>query len=247
MSRTVATIEARMTSSRLPGKVLMEITGRPALALMVERLRRVPALDGIVVATTDNVTDDPIAALAARLGIGCFRGSEEDVLARVLGAAEAHGIDVIVETTGDCPLIDPAIVERTIGAYRASGVDYTSNVLRRTYPIGMDTQVFARSVLADVAGRTDDPFDHEHVSVFIYRHPERYSLLNVAAPARQTDPALRLTLDTADDLALLRSLADDALAGDAGAGLDSILAALARRPDLRSLNSHVVHRHVAAA
>ncbi|WP_119417838.1 cytidylyltransferase domain-containing protein [Desertibaculum subflavum] len=247
MSRTVATIEARMTSSRLPGKVMMEIAGRPALELMVERLSRVPSLDGTVIATTVNAADQPIVDLAGRLGIGCFRGSEEDVLARVLGAAEAHAIDVIVETTGDCPLIDPAVVERTIQAYRASGADYVANVLRRTYPIGMDTQVFARSVLADVARRTGDPYDHEHVSVFIYRHPELYRLLNVAAPNRQTDPELRLTLDTADDLKLLRALADSALAGDPGAGLDDILAALRGQPALRALNSHVVHRHVAAA
>lgn len=247
MSRTVATIEARMTSSRLPGKVLMEIAGRPALELMIERLRRVPSLDGIVIATTVNATDQPIVDLAARLGVGCFRGSEEDVLARVLGAAEAYGIDVIVETTGDCPLIDPAVVERTIQAYRASGADYVSNVLRRTYPIGMDTQVFAREVLADVARRTDDPFDHEHVSVFIYRHPELYRLLNVAAPEQQTDPELRLTLDTAEDLMLLRKLADAALSRNIAAGLDDILAALRDRPALRALNAHVVHRHVAAA
>lgn len=242
--RVLATIEARMTSSRLPGKVLADMGGQPALALMVERLRRVPSLDGIVVATTVNATDDPIATLADRLGIGCFRGSEEDVLLRVLGAAEAHAIDVIVETTGDCPLIDPAVVERTIQAYRASGAGYVSNVLRRSYPIGMDTQVFARSVLADVARRTADPFDHEHVSVFIYRHPELYSLLNVAAPARQTDPTLRLTLDTPEDLRLLRAVTQ--AVGPAG-DLDAILAVLGERPSLRDLNDHIVHRHVSAA
>ncbi len=242
--RILATIEARMTSSRLPGKVLMDIGGRPALSLMVERLRRVPGLDGIVVATTVNRSDDPIAELAAALGIGCFRGSEDDVLGRVLGAAEAHGIEVIVETTGDCPLIDPDVVERTIALYRAADVDYVSNVLRRTYPIGMDTQVFARSVLADVARRTSDPFDHEHVSVFIYRHPELFSLMNAAAPHRQTDPVLRLTLDTAEDLHLLR-----AVTGKLGpmADLDAILALLRGDPSLRALNDHIVHRHVAAA
>ncbi len=242
--RILATIEARMTSSRLPGKVLADIGGQPALALMVERLRRVPSLQGIVVATTVNASDDPIAALARTLGIGCFRGSEEDVLLRVLGAAEAHGIDVIVETTGDCPLIDPAVVERTIRAYCASGADYASNVLRRTYPIGMDTQVFARTVLADVATRTADPFDHEHVSVYIYRHPELYSLLNVAAPAHQTDPALRLTLDTQDDLRMLRAVIESA---GSKADLDAILALIQRDPRIRGLNDHIVHRHVPAA
>lgn len=245
--RIVSTIEARMRSSRLPGKVLKEVCGKPMLELLIERLQRAGHVHDVMVATTVHPADDEIEALARRLGVGCFRGSEEDVLARVLGAAEAYGIDVIVETTGDCPLIDPAVVERTIQAYRASGADYVSNVLRRTYPIGMDTQVFAGEVLADVARRTDDPFDHEHVSVFIYRHPELYRLLNVAAPEQQTDPELRLTLDTAEDLMLLRKLADAALSRNIAAGLDDILAALRDRPALRALNAHVVHRHVAAA
>jgi spore coat polysaccharide biosynthesis protein SpsF (cytidylyltransferase family) len=110
MPRTVATIEARMTSTRLPGKALKEAVGKPMLELMIERLRRAPSLDGIVVATTTNATDDAVEALARRLGVGVWRGSENDVLQRVLDAATHYNIDVIVETTGDCPLIDPAVV-----------------------------------------------------------------------------------------------------------------------------------------
>ncbi|MBI3444292.1 MAG: glycosyltransferase family protein, partial [Magnetospirillum sp.] len=188
--KIIATIEARMTSSRLPGKVLLPCQGQPMLARMVERLRRVPSLSGIVVATTVNAADDAIEALATELGIGCWRGSEDDVLARVLDGAHAFEADVIVETTGDCPLIDPSIVEQCIQEYRASGVDYLSNVLERTFPIGMDTQVFATGILDDVARRTSDPTDHEHVSLYIYRHPELYSLRNVAAPPDLHDPDL---------------------------------------------------------
>lgn len=243
--RTVATIEARLGSTRLPGKVLAEISNRPALEIMVERLRLVPELDGIVIATTTAAADDAIEQFARRLGVGSWRGSEDDVLARVLDAATAHEADVIVELTGDCPLIDPAIVSRVVRHYRHAGVDYASNVLTRTYPIGMDTQVFSRAILADVARRTDDATDREHVSLYIYRHPEIYSLANVPAPPEETRPDLRLTLDTAEDLAVIRAV-HSALATTEGPGfpLSSILGFLDARPDIAGINAAVPHRWV---
>ena len=244
MPRTVATIEARMTSTRLPGKVLMEILGRPVLELMVERLRRVPSLDGIVIATTVNAADDPVAALAERLGVGVWRGSEHDVLRRVLDAARHHRIDVIVETTGDCPLIDPAAVEECIRVYRAAKADYVSNTLERTYPIGMDTQVFATSVLADAAKRTDDAGDHEHVSLYIYRHPETYTLRNVPAPAHLRRPELALTLDTPEDFALIRAVFEELYPRNPAFGLADVMALLDRRPDIARINTHVRRKKV---
>jgi spore coat polysaccharide biosynthesis protein SpsF len=242
--RIIATIEARMTSSRLPGKVLLQSAGKPMLAHMIERLRRVPSLSGIVVATTVNQADDPIVALANQLGVGVWRGSEDDVLARVLDAAQAYQADVIVETTGDCPLLDPEIVEACIDEWRSAKVDYVSNVLKRTYPIGMDTQVFKTDVLADVAKRTSDPVDHEHVSLYIYRHPKLYSLKNVAAPPELTDPDLRLTLDTKDDYLVIDSVFDALYRNKPGFCLADILEFLDRRPQLRELNRNVVHRWV---
>src|SRR3954449_9621786 len=136
MERVVATIEARMTSSRLPGKVLLPARGRPLLELMVERLRRCRHLDEIVIATAVDASSDPLQQLAERLDIGCFRGSEDDVLARVLGAAEAYDADLIVELTGDCPLIDPALVDHVVDRFYEGGADYCANVLDRTYPLG---------------------------------------------------------------------------------------------------------------
>jgi len=242
--KTIATIEARMTSTRLPGKVLMPAVGKPMLELMIERLRWAPSIEEIVVATTVNAADDPIVALAERLGAGVWRGSEEDVLSRVLGAAQHYQADVIVETTGDCPLIDPEIVEACIQAYRSSGVDYLSNILERSYPIGMDTQVFSTAVLADVAERTQDPQDHEHVSLFIYRHPELYSLKNLKAPPSETDPELRLTLDTAEDYQLICAVFAALYPRHRDFSLGEILAFLAGRPELRMLNQHVAHRYV---
>lgn len=243
MTRIVATIEARMTSTRLPGKVLKPACGKPMLELMVERLRRVPSLDGIVIATTANATDDPVEALARRLGVGIHRGSEEDVLRRVLDAALAHKVDVIVETTGDCPLIDPDIVETCIAEYKRSEVDYVANVLERTYPVGMDTQVFATDVLADVARRTDDATDHEHVSLYIYRHPEIYSLRNVSAPLALTRPDLALTLDTPEDYALIAAVFEALYPADPAFTLADILALLDARPDLARINEHVRRKH----
>ena len=241
--RIVATIEARMTSSRFPGKVLMEACGKPMLQHMIERLQRVPSLDGIVVATTGNDADVPIVNLAQRMGVGFFQGSEYDVLLRVLHSARAYDIDVIVEMTGDCPLIDPVLVEDCIRGYEVAGVDYVSNVLERTYPRGMDTQVFATEVLADVADRTDDLEDHEHVSIFIYSHPEIYSLKNMPGPPELTNPGLGLTLDTPEDLELIRRIFEVLYPDNPNFTLADILAVLKDSPALTELNAHVRRKH----
>ncbi len=240
--KTAITIQARMTSTRLPGKVMLPIQGKPTLELMIERLRRVRGVDGIILCTTINESDDVLAALAERLGIACYRGSEDDVLSRVLEAAQRYSVDTIVETTGDCPLIDPDIVESVIAAYRESPVDYCSNVLERCYPIGMDTQVFSTRILADVARRTDDPEDHEHVSVYIYRNPQIYSLRHVPASPFRHRPKLRLTLDTPEDLELITRVYDSLYPGKPDFGLDDILKLLDRHPEWLAINASVEHR-----
>src|SRR3954452_21158836 len=238
MERVVATIEARMTSSRLPGKVLWPARGRPLLELMVERLWRVRQIDEIVIATTEDASSDPLQQLAERLGIGCFRGSEDDVLARVLGAAEAYDADVIVELTGDCPLIDPALVDHVIERHLEGGSDYTANVLERSYPLGFAVQVFATTLLAEVAAATDDPADREHVSLYIYEHPERYRLRSVVSDHPES-AELRLTVDTADDYELVKTVFEE-LPGDFG--LPEILDLFARKPELKAVNQHIEQR-----
>ena len=165
-------------------------------------------------------------------------------MSRVLDAARDAGAGAIVELTGDCPLIDPAVVTETIDAYRAADVDYAANILKRTYPIGMDTQVFATEILADAFSRTQDPTDREHVSLYIYRHPERYRLLNVEAPPALSRPDLRLTLDTAEDLALIRAVFAALRPSRPDFGLADMIAFLDASPDVAALNRAVVHRHV---
>jgi spore coat polysaccharide biosynthesis protein SpsF len=242
--RTAAIIEARMTSTRLPGKILLPVMDRPLLELLIERLRRASTLDTIVVATTVNQTDDVVEDLARSLGVACFRGSEEDVLGRVLGAAGSVSAATIVEVTGDCPLIDPAIVDRVVDALRNSGSDYASNILQRTYPRGLDVQAFPTRVLKRVAELTDDPVDHEHVSLYIYEHPETFSLTSVEShlPSRFAD--LRLTVDTPDDLEVVRRIFQALYPVNNAFGFDHVAALADRNPEIFALNASVDQKPV---
>jgi spore coat polysaccharide biosynthesis protein SpsF len=204
--KIVATIEARMTSSRLPGKVLLPASGIPMLQHLVNRLRAVPSLDGIVLATTTNETDDALEAFAGQISINCFRGSEEDVMSRVIGAAASVNADLVVEITGDCPIIDPQIIEQTIRMYHANPADYVSNAHIRSYPDGMDTQVFLLETLKHSASMTEDQLDHEHVTLHIRNHPEIFRHVHLVAPPELHWPELGLTLDEPADYELLKRI-----------------------------------------
>ncbi len=237
--RIVDIVEARMSSSRLPGKVMRETQGKPMLGHMVERLKRSRRLDGVVIATTTNPADDVIEDLAADLGVGCFRGSEDDVLDRVLKAAHAFDVDVIVETPGDCPLLDWTILDHVVDCYLDRDDDYVCNNMRPTYPGGMDVQVFSTKVLEDVARRTDDPVDHEHVSLFIYRNQQIYRCSNAEAPPELFDPDVKFLLDTPDDFRLISSVFDALYPGKPDFTCADILALLRQRPELRTINRNV--------
>lgn len=228
-----------MQSSRLPGKVLLPILGRPMLELMIERLRQVKLVDQIVVATTTDGSCQPIADLADRLEVACYRGSEEDVLDRVLRAAQSVGADLIVETTGDCPLIDPVIVGLVIREFQSRAVDYCANVLERTFPRGLDVQVFPTRVLAEVAGLTRDPADREHVSLYIYSHPERYRLWNVTSQLASADQELRLTVDTPEDFRLVSEIFRRLYPANPRFGLAEIVDLLRQHPELREINDGI--------
>jgi spore coat polysaccharide biosynthesis protein SpsF len=240
MKKIIATIEARMTSSRLPGKVLMPAAGMPMLEILIRRLKKVQMISEIVVATTINSDDDPVVALAQQLGVGCFRGSEEDVLARVLGAAHQCRADVIVEITGDCPLIDPVIVVEVIDLYLNSSCDYASNVDPVTFPIGMDAQVFSTELLekADREGKTAE--DREHVSWFIRHHP-KMRRVNLPAPQELFWPELGLTLDEAQDYALLKNIVEH-FSPELYFSCGDILKYLRKNQELLKINQDVARR-----
>lgn len=240
--KIVATIEARMTSTRLPGKVLMPALGKPMLYHLVSRLRAVPSLDSIVLATTTNITDDPLVEFANTEEIELFRGSEENVLARVIGAAESVKADIIVEITGDCPIIDPDIVEQTISIYRHNECDYASNSVIRSYPDGMDTQVFSLDVLKKVANLTSDPLDLEHVSRYIWQHPQIFKLIHLVAPPSMNWPELGLTLDEICDYELLVRIIEHLSTTDPLFGCRDVIQYIRNNPEVASINRHVVRK-----
>ena len=228
-----------MNSTRLPGKVLLPACGKPLLAHQIERLQRVPSLDAIVVATTVNSIDEPIVELARMLGVGCFRGSEEDVLSRVLGAAQAYDADVIVEITGDCPAIDPDIVQHCIDKYFVTGADYVSNTLKRTYPGGMNVQVFSTKILAEVEYTTrGDMVAREHVSLPIYEHPERYNLYNVEAPPELSRPDIVIEVDVPADYDMIKAIFESLYPVNPEFGLTEILAFLDAHHEVEDLNKN---------
>jgi spore coat polysaccharide biosynthesis protein SpsF len=204
--RRIAIIQARMTSTRLPGKVLMDLCGAPMLAQQLRRVRRCAKLDGVAIATTINLTDDPVVRLAAQEKVGCFRGSEADVLSRFLGAAHQERADIVVRLTADCPLIDAEVIDQVVGALEDNpGVDYCSNVLERSYPRGLDAEAFLMSALerCDELGTT--PGAREHVTTVIrLERPELFHTMSVRDTADNSD--LRWTVDTPADLELIRHI-----------------------------------------
>lgn len=206
MSKVIASIEARMGSTRLPGKVLMDVAGAPALTRLLRRLRRAKRIDGIVLATTVNPKDDALVEWAAREDVPCFRGSEDDVLARVVGAERMMGADVVVEVNGDTPLLDPAVIDMAADAFAEGDCDVITTARKRSFPDGIDAQVFRLADLEDVAETVFDPAVREHVSLHFYRTPGRYRIRDLEAPPALRRPDLRLVLDTAEDLETIRGV-----------------------------------------
>jgi len=240
--KIIATIEARMTSRRLPGKVLLPASGKPMLEHLGNRLKAVPSLDGIVLATTTNETDDELIEFSKKMGITCYRGSEDDVMTRVIGAAESAGADVIVEITGDCPIIDPQSVEQTIRVFNANQIDYVSNGHVRSYPDGMDTQVFRLETLKLSAAMTNDALDHEHVTLHIRSHPEIFSNLNLVAPPETHWPELGLTLDEPKDYDLLKKIIDHFEPTNLLFSCRDVVQLLRQRPDWVAINQAVIRK-----
>lgn len=210
--RVVAISQARMTSSRLPGKVLMEAAGKPLLVHHLERLSRSPGLDAVVLATTVNATDDPLAACAEALGVPVFRGDEQDVLGRFAGAAAMAGADRVVRVTADCPLIDPELVGALIAAFHEgrsqTPLDYLSIDSTR-YPRGLDAEILTRAALDEAARLAADPAEREHVTPYVYRRPDRFRLGGGLRPSGELDGDVgghRWCVDEAADFELVRRL-----------------------------------------
>jgi len=241
--KVVASIEARMNASRLPGKVLKPLGGKPALTQMLDRVRRSRLLDDIVIATTDSPRDDEIYEWSISEGVACYRGSEDDVLDRVRRAQELMGSEIVVELCGDCPLLEPAVIDLAITEYRESGADLVSTVIEPQFPGGIDVEVFSVESLEWVAENVSDLSVREHVSLYFYQHPDRYLLRQLTAPKRWWAPKVRLLLDYPEDLVLLTAVFDTfANRSASDFGLDDVLKELGRNEKLNKLHDRCLAR-----
>jgi spore coat polysaccharide biosynthesis protein SpsF len=239
----VAIIQARMGSSRLPGKVLKDIGGEPMLFRVVARTRHAQTIGRVVVATTTDPSDDPVFNFCRRQGFPVFRGDPFDVLDRYYQAATSFGADTVVRLTADCPLIDPAEIDRTVRAFQAAKIDFAANRLpppwKRTTPIGMDTEVVTMAALARAWREADAKYAREHVMPYLYEEPGRFKTLLV-----DHDPdwgELRLTVDTPEDLELVRRIY--ALFGNGSDfSMADIVDLLAAHPELSEINATIQHK-----
>lgn len=236
--KVVAIIQARMGSTRLPGKVLLDLAGEPMLARVVNRTRRARTLDEVVVATTVQPLDDAIVRLCAERRWLCFRGSEDDVLDRYYRAAVAYKADVIVRITSDCPLIEPEIVDQVVREFLnlQPEVDYACNVLpRRTFPRGLDTEVMRFDVLERAWREDRNPAWREHVTPYIWRNPELFRIHGIT---NEMDYSyMRWTVDTLEDLAFVRCIYEHF--GHDRFSWREVLVVLDEHPEWLQINQHV--------
>jgi len=268
LKKIIIIIQARMTSTRLPGKVLKTVLGKSLLEYQLERIRRVsaviPGLNGdpanschpelvsgskpyihdIIVATTDKITDDPIVTLCNKLGITVFRGSEDDVLSRYYYAAVQASADTIVRITSDCPLIDPNIIDRVIDFYTAHSHEYSyvSNCLERTYPRGLDTEVFSFQALEQAFLRGNLPVHREHVTPYITQNPELFRQKNIAC--EQNLGMHRWTVDTQEDFDLIKVIIEKLYPENRNFTMHDVLLLFDIQPKLFFINAHVEQKHV---
>jgi spore coat polysaccharide biosynthesis protein SpsF len=234
--QTVTLIQARMGSSRLPGKVLMDLGGMTMLERVVRRASRARRVDLTAVVTTAEPGDDVIASMCLEQGIACFRGSELDVLDRYYQAATAYAAEVIVRVTSDCPFVDPAVIDQVILAFDRAGVDYASNTLERSYPHGLDVEVFSYKALSEAAEHAIEDHERTHVTPYIYQRPERFKLHNVTAGADYSH--YRWTVDQPEDLTLARALYK-ALGNADDIDWQAAVEAMRQKPELAAINETV--------
>ncbi|MGS0746287.1 cytidylyltransferase domain-containing protein [Syntrophomonas erecta subsp. sporosyntropha] len=237
--KTVIITQARMTSTRLPGKVLKEVLNKPLLEYHVERLKKVQLADEVVVATTTNASDNLIIHWCEDNDVKYYRGLEEDVLSRYYETAKYYSADVIVRVTSDCPLIDTTIVNEVIKMYihNIDRYDYVSNTLKRTFPRGMDTEVFSFEVLEEINSKAKSKPDREHVTSYIYRNPENYRLGNLEYQENQSHH--RWTVDTPEDFELVKKIIENLYVVNNEFTLEECLRLIKQNPEWININKDI--------
>lgn len=240
--KIVAILQARFSSTRLPGKVLRQLGNRTVLAQIVTRVRQATRLDEVWVATSNHATDDPVNAEAINAGVPCYRGSLGDVLARYHGAAMAAKADLIVRVTCDCPLFDGHLLDRMLATFadetaQDNRIDYLSNVIERSFPRGLDAEIFTSAALDRAFREATRSYDREHVTPYFYNHPELFNLRSFVG--KENLSRFRWTLDTPADWDLIKEI----YAANAERGneftTEDVLELLTRRPELQLLNASV--------
>lgn len=241
--KTVAIVQAHMGSSRLPGKVLMDIAGETMLSRVVNRTKRCNYVDRVVVATSDSPIDDVLVSACDDLKVPVFRGSDSDVLDRFVNAAKAFSADVCVRITSDCPLLDPEVSDHVISCFNQANppVDYASNKIPQSYPRGLDTEVFTLKALEDTGRRAMERYQRSHVTIYMYEHPEEFKLLSVVSDVDRA--GWRWTVDTPEDLEFVRQVYSR-LGEDGNFGWRDVIAILEESPELRNINSGIAQKNV---
>lgn len=244
--KVAAIVEVRMGSERLPGKSMKKIIGKPMIELLTERLKKATTLDEIILAIPTSPENDVLEKFARDHGLKCFRGSEDDVLDRVLQAAKKFDVDVIVEITGDCPLIDPEITDNVVDFYlkNFNSYSFVSNVTPMTFPRGLDVRVFSTKILEEVSKITNDPADRENVSIYIYEHPKKYGLHNIEAEGKLRRPDLRICVDTIEDFRVIETIFENLYHKNPNFGAREIIDFLDKNPEIRKINIYVKQKEI---
>ncbi|CAN7181580.1 cytidylyltransferase domain-containing protein [Rossellomorea sp. LjRoot5] len=242
--RVIAIIQARMGSSRLPGKILKKVMGKTLLEYQLERIQRSTLIDEVIIATTVKESDYPIVELCRNLDIKVYRGSEQDVLARYYEAARMHNGDVIVRLTSDCPLIDPEVIDSVIQMYldNIGEIDYVSNTLERTFPRGLDTEVFSNKILEEAFNHAKKSIYREHVTSYFYNNPDKYKLLNNFNTDDQSDH--RWTVDTIEDLVLITKILECIYPQKPFFNTADVLDLIKDHKEWKKINSHIEQKKV---
>lgn len=232
-------VQARMNSTRLPGKIMKKVLDKPLLEYYLERLKRVRHIDKIIVATPDSISEEPIWKLCKEIDIDTFQGSELDVLNRFHGAAKKYQLKTIIRIPSDCTLIDPEVVSQILEYYLENNqrYDYVTNTLERTYPRGMDTEIFPYKLLEEANALSKTESEREHVTPYIYLRPEQFSLGSIKYSSNQSHH--RWVVDTAEDFKLIKTILEHIYPIDPQFTIEDVLNFLSMNPTYYSINKHI--------
>lgn len=235
--KVTAIIQARMTSSRLPGKILMEVLGKPLLQLMIERVQQAKCINSVVLATTTNKEDDPTEELGKSMGVEVFRGSEEDVLDRFYRAADKFGGEHIMRLTGDCPLIDPDFLDELTDFYFDGGYDYAANCVEPTLPDGLDAEIISMKALREVHEKAVRPPHKEHVTLYVRDNADQFKI----GSWKHTEDysSMRWTVDNREDFELVKAILEGVVEQKPDFRMADVIALLKENPDFSALNAHI--------